>query len=103
MEFTVTTNENGGRITAIDNDTEKGFIKLVKRGESVIDAVSTQVPSKFGGQGIGKALIVKLIDHARSNGLTVIATCPFIKVYFEKNRDDVLDVWHNPPEQSEQA
>lgn len=96
MDYTITTTDRGGRINAVDEGTTKGYLGFTDCGDSVVDAVTTQVPSEYGGQGIGTALIVELVDYARSNGLTIIPTCPFIEAYFEKN-DDVRDVWHNAP------
>jgi hypothetical protein len=51
----------------------------------VITFVHTEVPPQLGGKGIGSKLIGGALDQARSEGLKVVAQCPFVKGFFEKN------------------
>jgi uncharacterized protein len=45
----------------------------------------TEVPPALGGKGIGSKLIKGALDQVRADGLKVIAQCPFVKAFIEKN------------------
>jgi predicted GNAT family acetyltransferase len=51
----------------------------------VITFVHTEVPPELGGKGVGSKLIRGALDQVRANGLKVIAQCPFVKAFIEKN------------------
>jgi predicted GNAT family acetyltransferase len=51
----------------------------------VITFIHTEVPPELGGKGIGSKLIKGALDQIRSEGLKVIAPCPFVKAFIEKN------------------
>jgi uncharacterized protein len=51
----------------------------------VITFVHTEVPPELGGKGVGSRLIKGALDQVRTEGLKVIAQCPFVKAYIEKH------------------
>jgi uncharacterized protein len=51
----------------------------------VITFVHTEVPPELGGKGVGSRLIKGALDQVRSEGLKVIAQCPFVKAYIDKH------------------
>jgi predicted GNAT family acetyltransferase len=51
----------------------------------VITFVHTEVPPELGGQGIGSKLIKGALDQVRACGLKVVAQCPFVKAFIDKN------------------
>jgi predicted GNAT family acetyltransferase len=51
----------------------------------VITFIHTEVPPELGGKGIGSKLIKGALDQVRADGLKVIAECPFVKAFIEKN------------------
>jgi hypothetical protein len=53
----------------------------------VITFVHTEVPPELGGKGVGSKLIGGALDKLRSEGLKVIAQCPFVKAYIDKHPD----------------
>jgi predicted GNAT family acetyltransferase len=53
--------------------------------EGVITFDHTEVPPELGGKGIGSKLIKGALDQVRADGLKVIAQCPFVKAFIEKN------------------
>jgi uncharacterized protein len=53
----------------------------------VITFVHTEVPPELGGKGVGSKLIGGALDQVRSEGLKVIAQCPFVKAYIDKHPD----------------
>jgi uncharacterized protein len=52
---------------------------------NVITFVHTEVPPELGGRGIASKLIRGALDQVRADGLKVIAQCPFVKAFIEKN------------------
>ena len=55
----------------------------------VITFVHTEVPPELGGKGVGSRLIKGALDQVRSEGLKVIAQCPFVKAYIDKHPEYV--------------
>jgi predicted GNAT family acetyltransferase len=55
--------------------------------DNVITFIHTEVPPELGGKGIGSKLIRGALDQVRADGLKVIAQCPFVKAFIEKNAD----------------
>ena len=51
----------------------------------VVTFVHTEVPPELGGKGIASKLIKGALDQVRADGLKVIAQCPFVKAFIEKN------------------
>ncbi len=45
----------------------------------------TEVDPGLGGKGVGSLLAKYVLDYARDQGLKVIVTCPFIKVYIKRH------------------
>ena len=82
---TVTNNPAAGRFEA---HTEHGVahLRYVARGD-VLDLVHTEVPEAAEGQGIGAALARAALDHARSEGMKVIPSCPFVRTYIARHRE----------------
>ena len=65
-----------------------------QRSAGRIDLRHTAVPREDEGSGHGSALVQAALDYARRAGLSVVATCPFVKAYLEKHpdqRDIVVD------------
>jgi uncharacterized protein len=52
-----------------------------------ITFIHTEVPPELGGKGIGSKLIRGALDQVRADGFKVIAQCPFVKAFIEKNAD----------------
>lgn len=68
--------ELDGRVVAAMTYTYAGASRII------ID--HTDVSEALKGQSIGKQLLMKLVDFARKNKLTVLPLCPFAKSVFEK-------------------
>lgn len=68
--------------------TEHGLalLKYVPRGDA-LDLVHTEVPPAAVGQGIGGALARAALEHARSSGVKVIPSCPFVLGYLKKHKE----------------
>lgn len=53
----------------------------------MINLIHTEVPKELAGQGVGSRLARGALDAARTSGLKVIATCPFISAWIRKHAD----------------
>lgn len=53
----------------------------------VIALVHTEVPEAFGGQGYATRLARGALDDARSRGLRVVPSCPYVAAYVDKHPD----------------
>jgi predicted GNAT family acetyltransferase len=50
-----------------------------------IELRHTEVPSEYGGQGLGTRLAHAVFETLRAEGKRVIATCPFMAAYAARN------------------
>jgi uncharacterized protein len=53
----------------------------------VITFVHTEVPDALAGRGVGSKLVKGALDQVRTDGLKVVAQCPFVKAYIEKHAE----------------
>lgn len=51
----------------------------------VITFTHTEVPKELGGRGVGSKLASGALDQVRARGLKVVAKCPFIAAFIQKN------------------
>lgn len=51
-------------------------------------AIHTEVPLEFGGRGIGRALVRRVIDDARAAGELISPMCPLFASHFERHPED---------------
>jgi predicted GNAT family acetyltransferase len=69
---------------------QDGFVAFldVHRQGDVIVLVHTEVPDELEGRGIGSALVRSALEYARTNDLTVVPRCPFVRSYLERHPDE---------------
>jgi len=56
-----------------------------ERNGDTLDLLHTSVPDSDEGKGHGSGLARAALDHARTNKLKVIPSCPFVRAFIEKN------------------
>ena len=61
-----------------------GFL-VYRLGDSVITLVHTEVDPAHSGQGHAATLARGALDDARSRGLAVVPSCPYVASYIEKH------------------
>jgi NAD+ kinase len=61
-----------------------GFLDY-RRGDGRIELLNTQVDQAFSGRGLAGRLAAAALGDARSRGLPVVATCPFVAGYLERH------------------
>ncbi|WP_130799002.1 GNAT family N-acetyltransferase [Streptomyces otsuchiensis] len=57
------------------------------RTAELIAFVHTEVSPQYEGRGVGGALAATALDEARTAGLRVLATCPFIAGWIARHPD----------------
>ena len=82
-------------INTVNNNTTKHRFELdveghlaaayYERAGNVITFEHTEVPPELGGKGVGSSLVRGALDQVRTDGLKVVAQCPFVKAWIGKN------------------
>ena len=60
----------------------------------------TEVDPAFEGQGVGSVLVRWALDDARTRGYRVVASCPFVRGYVERHREEYADLLYQAPASS---
>ena len=58
---------------------------LYERTNDTLKLIHTEVPVALRGRHIGEALVQAAFRTARSEGLRIIAVCPFVTAYMRKH------------------
>lgn len=79
------------RIALLDGSEELGFVSYVENGD-ILTVDHTEVAPELSGQGMGKKLVGKLVEHARTDGKSIDPQCPYAKKVIERTEEfqDVL-------------
>jgi len=93
MEITIQEDSTKGYVTARENGARAGMMTYSKAGDNLIIIDHTDVDPAFGGKGVGKQMLYKIVEMAREMNIKVIPLCPFAASLFKKNTDihDVLN------------
>src|SRR5580704_12715963 len=78
-EQTVRDNKEQNRFE-LEKDGEVASLNYERTPTSVL-FIHTEVPPALRGQHVGDALVKAGLAAARSEGLRIVATCPFVKAY----------------------
>lgn len=75
-----------------EQDHKEAEIHYVRRGSDTIIVDHTIVSDRLRGQGVGQALVKRLVEFARTEGIKVRPLCPFAKSQFDRHEEyaDVL-------------
>jgi predicted GNAT family acetyltransferase len=77
-------NADAHRFELRDGDQVLGSIDYRLR-DGVITLVHTEVDPAHSGQGLAARLARGALDDARSRGLSVVPSCPYVASYLEKH------------------
>ena len=69
---------------AVDGHVAASYYNLA---DGIVAFIHTEVPPELAGKGVGSKLIRGALDQVRAGGLKVIAQCPFVKAFIEKNAE----------------
>jgi predicted GNAT family acetyltransferase len=64
------------------------YLAYEPAGRATIDLQHTIVPPEAQGRGIATALATAAFDYARTEGLQVIPSCPFVAAWLDDHPDD---------------
>jgi predicted GNAT family acetyltransferase len=68
-------------------DGQSAFLNYRRTPDELI-LVHTEVPPALRGRHLAEALVKAGLETARTEGLRVVAVCPFVTAYLRKNPDD---------------
>lgn len=71
----------------IEVDGTRAGLAAYEIEDEVIAFTHTEVGDAYGGQGLGSRLIRFALDDARTRGLKVEPTCPFVKTWIGRHED----------------
>jgi uncharacterized protein len=80
--------DNGrkGRFVIYDNNEFAGEMTYVWAGTSKFIIDHTGIEENFSGRGLGKQLVMKAVEYARTNAVKILPLCPFAKKVFDKDQ-----------------
>ena len=68
-----------------DGDAELAYAPF---GDDILNLHHTQVPPSGQGLGVGDALVRAALAYARSQGLQVMATCPYVQAWLRRHPEE---------------
>lgn len=80
----VVTHEPAARRFSVETPAGPGELTYTL-GEGRMDLRHTGVPAAAEGQGFGTALVAFALEHARTAGLRVVPSCPFVAAYIREH------------------
>ena len=60
------------------------FIDYKRVGQQIL-LTHTEVPTELEGQGVGSALVKKVLSEIKQNDLKLVPLCPFVAAYIQKH------------------
>ncbi len=84
MDVAVENDEKGRQFHA-EIDGHRAHLDYVKQQDGTLNLIHTEVDPALRGQGVGEALVHHALDAARSGGVKVIPSCPFVKKFVERH------------------
>jgi len=60
------------------------FVEFIRKDKKIW-LTHTEVPKAIEGQGIGSALVNKVLHHIKKNHLILVPSCSFVAAYINKN------------------
>lgn len=92
MELKHQVKENRGYFYFDENGKKAAIIFYDYKIKDVIIITHTETNEGYEGRGLGKELVLAVVDFARTNNLKIIPECPFAKSIFDKAPDEYKDV-----------
>lgn len=89
MGISVINNNELSRFEIYSDEELAGFAEYKMRANKIVFP-HTEIDPKFGGKGLGSALIEKALSDALAQQLEVDPYCPFVSKYIAKNPDKYL-------------
>lgn len=74
----------GDRYEIVVDNELAGFADVIYRGDEAI-LPHVEVFPQFGGRGLGTFLVRDTLKDLKGRGKKIVAHCPFVVAYLEKN------------------
>lgn len=87
MEFNKTDDGHKGKIIASLDGKLGGEVTYVWAGPGKLILDHTEVFQGFEGKGIGKALVMQVVELAKEKQVKILPLCPYAKSLFEKSEE----------------
>ena len=85
-------NDNAqGGFFIVDGDEQLGEMEISINGSN-LTVYHTEVSEKAEGKGFAKKLLNEMVEYARTNGLKVIALCPYVHAQFRRHPEEYADI-----------
>lgn len=88
MEITVTHEADRSRFVARAGDETLGLAVYDQEG-ATLAITHTEVEPRFGGRGIGTAMVREVLDQVRAQGGQVLPFCSFVQAFIAGHPDYV--------------
>lgn len=85
IELEESTDKGRYFIRTDERDVGQAELTFSKLGDKTIVADHTEVPVSYRGQGIGRTLVARLVQDARTSDVKIIPSCPFVRAMFDKH------------------
>lgn len=84
MEILLKVNGNKGKFYVNQNSKTLAEMTFVWAGDDKIIIDHTEVQEALAGQQVGKQMVQKAVEMARTKHIKIIPLCPFAKSVFDK-------------------
>ncbi|OAV45178.1 GNAT family N-acetyltransferase [Lewinella sp. 4G2] len=85
MEVTLTIEDTKGTAHVGPLSDPTAHMEFSIAGPQLIIISHTEVGESLRGQGVGRQLLDKVVEHARANGIKIMPLCPYAKSVFDKD------------------
>jgi len=86
MEPTVRNDPEAHRYEIREGDTLLGIAAYEHRGNTLV-FTHTEIDQNSGRSGLGGTLVRAALDDVRSQGITIVPQCPFVRGWIERHPD----------------
>lgn len=70
---------SGGRhVATVDGMADEAELTFRHKSPGVVIAVHTGVPDVFRGQGLGRALVARMVEDARAGHFKIVPSCTYV-------------------------
>jgi uncharacterized protein len=84
MKIEQSDSEKKGTFKAMDDTVVAGELVYTWAGKDKFIIEHTEVDDAYAGRGIGKQLVMKAVEFARTQKVKILPLCPYAKALFDK-------------------
>ena len=69
------------------------IVEYILPNSQIIYLTHTEVPRELEGKGVASAIVSKVLNYIRENGLKMAPLCPFVAAYLKRHpgaADDIM-------------